>query len=223
MITMLQEGVRSNDIIEVSVERCKYVDEVLTNRRAMIGIPSYMLMHFWHSNYYLGDDKDYSPKSYFSEQYIEEFDKIPKNEGTAKTKLERERYLYVPVYGYDHSGLSMSIHPFADRFDSGQLGFVRVDKHEAIRCGDVKRFTVKAVKKVYEQVEDLLDKYMAFRDDNIYDVYIKFLASGNIYTSSYCICAEDVEIDYRNITSEMDLQVLYGRTIECEVMKLLSR
>ena len=68
----------------------------------------------WHSRYDLGDEHEFEEMSDF---------------------LESEEYknaiVVLPVYIYDHSGLAFSTAPFADKWDSRQVGFIYVTQEQA--------------------------------------------------------------------------------------------
>lgn len=56
----------------------------------------------------------------------------------AKMLTEDTDYLTLPVYMYDHGGLSVSTKPFSCRWDSGQLGIIYVSKEKARKeWGDI--------------------------------------------------------------------------------------
>ena len=62
----------------------------------------------WHSRYDLGDEHNYSVEE-FREQLLQ-WDKNREVE-------------YLPLYIYDHSGITMSTVGFSDTWDSGQVGW----------------------------------------------------------------------------------------------------
>jgi len=63
----------------------------------------------WHRRYKLGDEQpSCSPDEY----------DLPDNA------------ISLPLYLYDHSGITMSTAPFNDRWDSGQVGFIYVTKEK---------------------------------------------------------------------------------------------
>ena len=64
------------------------------------------VMACWHRRYNLGDVQ---PKQ-DPEEWIK--DNVPKGS------------VVLPLYLYDHSGISMSTSGFADRWDSGQVGII---------------------------------------------------------------------------------------------------
>lgn len=73
----------------------------------------------------------------------------------------------LPLYLYDHSGLSISTGAFADRFDSGLLGFAYVTKARAETMGCVGTYTYEGVTKTWdrEAYEDTIRGEVANYDD----------------------------------------------------------
>jgi hypothetical protein len=61
----------------------------------------------FHSRYRLGDDHEFTPES--AREFIEE---------------QGDNILWLPLYLYDHSGITISTAPFSCPWDSGQIGFI---------------------------------------------------------------------------------------------------
>ena len=58
--------------------------------------------------------------------------KIPVNEDNIAEFVPPENaVLALPVYGLSHSGMSISLTPFGDKWDSAQIGFYVVEKEQA--------------------------------------------------------------------------------------------
>lgn len=68
----------------------------------------------WHRRYNLGDKHDYeSPQDFYeSDEY-------------------KNALVILPVYLYDHSGITISNSDFGDRWDIGQIGYIFVTKDKA--------------------------------------------------------------------------------------------
>lgn len=68
----------------------------------------------WHRRYNLGDKHDYEdPQAFYgSEEY-------------------KNAFVILPLYLYDHSGITISNTDFGDRWDSGQVGYIFVTKEQA--------------------------------------------------------------------------------------------
>lgn len=84
----------------------------------------------------------------------------------------------LPIYMYDHSGVTISTTPFSCRFDSGQIGFIFITKAEARKSHMVKKIS----KKVKEQVHKNL-----LANVEVYDLYLR----GEVY--GYIIKDKDGE------------------------------
>lgn len=83
-------------------------------------------------------------------------------------KWIKDNIIVLPLYLYDHSGITISTSEFSCRWDSGQVGYIFVD-FETIK----KEYGVKRVsKKLKEKVKKVLKSEV-----NTYDDYIR----GNIY------------------------------------------
>ena len=104
----------------------------------------------FHKRYDLGDDHRYCSNNYDGWEEMEE--DIIKNENV---------HTILPLYLYDHSGITISTSPFSCNWDSGQIGFIFVSKDK------VKRETLDETK-----IEDYLKGEV-----EIYDQYIR----GEVY------------------------------------------
>lgn len=101
----------------------------------------------WHRRYNLGDAQpSVSPKEFV----------VPKGA------------VMLPLYLYDHSGITMKTTPFSCPWDSGQVGIIYTTLEAIRREFDVKRVT----KKLRQKCEAILVSEVA-----TYDAYI----SGDVY------------------------------------------
>ena len=132
----------------------------------------------FHPRYALGDHHNYMDKDDFlREMYLDtvghdeagmkryermvnivssRFRHGPKTEeraiDEAMQKVISEKYLMLPLYLYDHSGLAMSTESFSGRAphaecDSGQVGWIYVSKEDALKEFDADKMTVLSVRK----------------------------------------------------------------------------
>lgn len=95
----------------------------------------------WHRRYNLGDEQPQSdpmdwivdlayefcaPDDLCSMDFAKQFEKISHQE-TVEACLEmlhEKGVVILPLYLFDHSGISMSTRDFGDRWDSGQVGWI---------------------------------------------------------------------------------------------------
>ena len=90
----------------------------------------------------------YDPDGHQIEEIMNDYDNSLSKEFLAG-------HIYLPVYGYEHSGLSISTgrgYPFNDRWDSGVFGIIAVSKDKIRKEYGCRRISTK----LREQVLDLL-------------------------------------------------------------------
>jgi hypothetical protein len=78
----------------------------------------------FHKRYSLGHKHDYDHRDYSDWDEME------------KDIIKKENpHTILPLYLYDHSGLTISTRPFACSWDSGQIGFVYITKRKVKEIG----------------------------------------------------------------------------------------
>jgi hypothetical protein len=114
----------------------------------------------FHKRYELGDKTDYRTEDYDSWEELKEG--IIKNEGEV---------VILPLYLYDHSGITISTSSFDCRWDSGQVGFIFVSKHK--------------IKK--EEIDETKVEQYLIDEVKVYDQYLTGDVWGyNVYEVSIC-------------------------------------
>ena len=89
-------------------------------------------------------------------------------------------YSILPLYLYDHSGITMSTSSSSCPWDSGQIGFIYVDHSKALKWFGEKELTREFYKKVVESLRS---------EVQIYDDFL----TGNIF--GYAVWKQDDELD----------------------------
>lgn len=105
------------------------------------------VFHIAHKRYDFGD------KNYNTPESIQE----------AEQEAIREGDIVLPLYIYDHSGITISLTPFACRWDSGRVGFVQVSRSTMIAEHNKKIFTSKLKARALLIAQDevkILDCYL---------------------------------------------------------------
>jgi len=98
----------------------------------------------WHRNYNLGDEHNYSnPEDFALHLALELDDKFEDEGGTdediAKAwAIIKKNCVILPLYLYDHSGITMSVSPFSCPWDSGQVGYIYCTKEAAKKNWGIK-------------------------------------------------------------------------------------
>ena len=114
----------------------------------MLGTIAYI-----HSRYELGEEKISDPIEWLEEKLGLQSKGIYTNERLAELE-ERffSEFIALPLYLYDHSGITMKTTPFSCSWDSGKVGYIYVSK-EKIR----KEYSWKVITKTRrEKIEEYL-------------------------------------------------------------------
>ena len=152
----------------------------------------------WHSRYTLGDEQpresvdewweslamQISPAAAESIEYWEYGDGAYHKDAehyiqrAIERAIDKEIAVILPLYLYDHSGITMRCAPFSCPWDSGQVGYIYVTKEQLRKEYNVKRVT-KAIK---EQAERVLRGEVEVYDDHL---------TGNVWGYSVKVLAPD--------------------------------
>jgi hypothetical protein len=128
----------------------------------------------FHRRYNLGDKHNFSDP-----QDLQDF-------------LDKEKPFYLPIYMYDHSGITISTgrgYPFNDRWDAGQLGIIYLTrerfKKECARPGKlskdginpilsaIKHITKKDKERAYTYLESEVQTYDDYLTGNVYGFVVE--------------------------------------------------
>jgi len=110
-----------------------------------------------HRNYSLGDD----PKA-GREEISDHL------EGRKK-----DIAISLPLYLYDHSGITISTSPFSCPWDSGIVGTIFVNKEKVRKWYGIKRITKAVEQKVVESLKSEVKVYDDYLTGNVYCMFIK--------------------------------------------------
>ena len=125
----------------------------------------------FHSRYILGDETNLKSSDFSSWEELESY----------LYKIEKA-LIVIPIFMYDHSGLSVNTTGFSCPWDSGQIGFIYASK-ERIR----KEYSCKRISKnLKEQVRELLCSEVSLYNDYL---------SGNVYSFTLTDKEKDEELD----------------------------
>lgn len=102
----------------------------------------------FHGRYSLGDRHDYKHKDYSSWEELEK-----------QLIKDFRNDLILPLYLYDHSGITMNTTGFGCRWDSGQVGFIIVDREGLKECCGINRITKLNKDKILQWLEGEVEAY----------------------------------------------------------------
>ena len=135
-----------------------------------------------HKRYSLGDEKekfDFDSCSSWSE---------------VKTALMKEKNIAVilPLYLYDHSGITMKTTSFNDQWDSGQVGFIYVTKEKLKEEYSKKRISKELIAKVTQYLIGEVETYDTYLTGDIYGFQLKD-SEGNDIDSCWGFYGSDLK------------------------------
>ncbi len=111
----------------------------------------------FHSRYLLGD------KHGMCIDEAKEFVERIKKEGAAVLSL----------YLYDHSGITMSTSPFSCPWDSGQVGFIYMERKDILNNWGVKRVTKKLFMQAVELMQSEVKEYDEYLTGQVYGFIVE--------------------------------------------------
>lgn len=116
----------------------------------------------FHNRYDLGDKHSYDADDYSGWAEMEKA--ILKEEGRGTVIL--------PLYLYDHSGVTMRTSPFGCRWDSGQVGFILTNKKTILGEFGGKIVTKKLRERVEGILEGEVETYTQYIEGEVYGFQI---------------------------------------------------
>ena len=132
----------------------------------------------WHSRYRLGDKHDWREPDEFR-QHLK----------------SRTGVIALPVYLYDHSGLALSTTPFHCPWDSGQVGWIWMERDTALaafsRGG--KRLTLKLRRQAEEALRAEVREYHQYLSGDVWYIRVEnedgdvLDSGGGFYGSDYAV------------------------------------
>lgn len=114
--------------------------------------------HCCHRRYSLGD-KNFNYST--SQDCIE-----------AAQEAEKQGDVVLPLYLYDHSGITISLSPFSCPWDSGQVGFVIVRREKMLKEFSAKKFTQSLQAKALKIAQGEVQTYDQFLRGEVYGYQI---------------------------------------------------
>jgi len=111
----------------------------------------------FHGNYNLGDKHEYRHQDYSGWEEMKRA--IIRNENAG---------VILPLYLYDHSGITMNTTGFHCPWDSGQVGFVFISKEKMREEYSYKRVSQKLIKRVTEYLVNEIATYDQYLTGDVY-------------------------------------------------------
>lgn len=138
-------------------------------------------MACFHRNYRLGDEHDFSDPD------------------ALRDFVDRKDVIALPLYLYDHSGITMSTSPFSCRWDSGQVGFIYITAEQARNHFGWKRITKSRYDQLIEFLEGDVDVYDKYLTGDVYGYVIEDLDGEEIDACWGFYGTDDIESEVNRL------------------------
>ena len=137
------------------------------------------LMVCFHRHYKIGDKHQYTADQ-------------------AKEMAGSNAYISLPIYLYDHSGLTIRTYPFSCPWDSDQIGWILVEKERVRKEYGWKLINRKREKKIKEILQSEIEYYDKYLTNSIFGFLIR--QNGEIINICYGFDDENYIIEYAKTT-----------------------
>jgi len=137
--------------------------------------------------------------------------------------------IMLPLYLYNHSGITMKTTPFSCRFDSGRVGTIVVSRKKARNELNVKRITKNTKNQILKYLEGEVQTYDHYISGNVW--YNKILKDGEEIDSCYGYYGEDTclseakhQVDHIVLTEQKKtgIQMELDLTVDINKMELAA-
>lgn len=105
-----------------------------------------------------------------------QIDEIENEEGKLVSEELDRRFIWLPVYYYEHSGLSVSTrrdYPYSDKWDSGIFGIIAVEKDWLRRDCGWKAITKKRREQILRSLEGEIETFDSYCKGEVYGFVIE--------------------------------------------------
>jgi hypothetical protein len=93
---------------------------------------------------------------------------------------EMEAVVILPLYLYDHSGITMRTHSFNDRWDSGQVGYIYATRKDILDNWGGKKLTKELRQKAHDLLVAEVQDYDDYLTGNVYGYVLEDEAGDEI-------------------------------------------
>lgn len=104
-------------------------------------------------------------------------------------------YIWVPVYLYEHGGMSVSTTPFGDRWDSGLFGLLAVDKDKVRKQRHWKFLTEKRIDEIKDSLRSEVKEYNQWLTGEVYGYEITIEDDDEVVNSCWGFFGDYTDYD----------------------------
>ena len=126
-------------------------------------------MTYWHRNYILGDVDGSKEYQYDQDMFWYDLAGIEETDSNLDKAMElaNKKNIILPLYLYDHSGITMSTSSFSCQWDSGQVGWIYISLEKVRKEYSAKRVSKKLRARVEKYLTGEVETYDSFLTGNV--------------------------------------------------------
>jgi len=147
----------------------------------------------FHRRYNLGDKSDLDSSDFSGWEELREY-----------LVKEKDAVVILPLYLYDHSGLTMATTPFHCPWDSGQVGFIYISRAKAVAEWGKKVCTAKVKEMAMKYLEAEVETYDQYLREEVYGYVIED-SEGNHIDSCWGFYGKDYMISEAKAIAEQEM------------------
>ena len=174
-------------------------------------------MAYKHRNYTLGDEEIPEPIEWLEDMLNLNRKREYSNERlTELEELFFEQYIALPLYLYDHSGITISTTPFSCRWDSEKVGYIYVSKEKIREEYGWKKVTDKRREKILSYLKGEVETFDQYIRGDVYGFQVED-EDGNHIDSCYGFYGDDFLTN--GIKEHIDASLFGGEEKLVELLK----
>lgn len=156
-------------------------------------------MWCWHRKYSLGSKEERRDPRRPNAGSLGGWDEVEK-----AIMREINPVVILPVYMYDHGGVSLSSSPFGCPWDSGKVGYIFAER-KVLKDFGAKIATAKVKAKIVEAMKAEIRQYSAYANGETY--CWRLLKDGEVVDSCSGYCGDDVEHLFEDARASMNAEL----------------
>lgn len=177
-------------------------------------------MAYKHSNYTLGEEKISEPIEWLEEKLGLQNKGEYSNERLQELEARfYQEYVALPLYLYDHSGITISTSSFSCRWDSGKVGYIYLTKKKVLEeCGG-KIVTAKLRERVEGYLKGEVETFDQYIRGDIYGFQVyedeeEIDSCYGFYGLDFATNGMTDHIDIEGLTTEQVIELLEEAEVE---------
>jgi len=161
-------------------------DEDVGNPRTEYDNMGHMIC--WHTRHNLGDEHDMDTQE-------------------LKAILNQKGVIYLPLFLYDHSGITMSTgnsYPYNDQWDAGQVGFIYATPADIRKNFNCKKITKAIKERALKNLQSEVEIYDLFIRGEVYGYVVHTESCWGFYGFDWCL--EDARSTAKNLPALTNIE-----------------